>query len=154
MVSFYFKIYNDTVGKVWSFLSSMVRYDMSILIIILVFVRIFYFAKKTAILKVRPGSSCWSRLMLQAIKMKALQAKQSRLRAALENGKSLQPSALSSKIRTREEKLRHSVVSRTASDIISLAKDMSMNLEDPQFKPNLQHMHDLLGEWIWRPSPR
>ena len=147
MVSFYFKIYNDTVGKVWSFLSSMVRYDMSILIIILVFVRIFYFAKKTAILKVRPGSSCWSRLMLQAIKMKASQAKQSRLRAALENGKSLQP-------RTREEKLRHSVVSRTASDIISLAKDMSMNLEDPQFKPNLQHMHDLLGEWIWRPSPR
>ena len=79
-------------------------------------------------------------VMLQVIKMKASpKGKQSRLRAALENGKSSQPSAtwtLSSEIRTRGKKLRHSVASRTASDIISLAKDMSMNLEDPQFKPN------------------
>ena len=78
-------------------------------------------------------------VLLKAIRMKASpKGEQTKLVAALENGQSSQPSAtwtLSSEIQTRGKKLMQSVASRSASDITSLAKRMSMNLEDPQFKP-------------------
>ena len=65
-------------------------------------------------------------------------AQKTRLLAAAESGTNSQPKGtltLSSEINLRQKSLRSSVLSRTSSDITTLAKKLRMNFEDHRFVP-------------------
>ena len=74
----------------------------------------------------------------QILMMELPKTDRKKYKVALENGLSSQPdatwtySSVGSDVRN---KLRSSVASRTASDITLLARQLSMNLEEPQFAP-------------------